>query len=163
MLFATIEALNLLGFAELADIVQELTVLFGRVLLGLLVFAIGLWLANLAYRALLAGGNTLLALAARVAILVLAGAMGLRQMGIAEDIINLAFGLTLGALAVAVAIAFGFGGREIAQQILAQYRPAIQGNLPESEGGGPGSTTRRVQAESSRPSSGRQRRGNEGQ
>jgi hypothetical protein len=36
-----------------------------------------------------------------------------------EDIINLAFGLTLGALAVAVAIAFGFGGREIAQQILA--------------------------------------------
>ncbi len=140
MLFAIIEALNLLGFAELANIVQELTVLFGRVLLGLLVFAIGLWLANLAYRALRGGGNTQLAHAARIAILVLAGAMGLRQMGIAEDIINLAFGLTLGALAIAVAIAFGFGGREIAQQILAQHWPAIQRNPPESEGGGPGST-----------------------
>jgi len=140
MLSATIEALNLLGFAELANVVLELTVLFGRVLLGLLVFAIGLWLANLSYRALQSGGNPLLAHAARVAILVLAGAMGLRQMGIAEDIINLAFGLTLGALAVAVAIAFGFGGRDIAQEILARYRPAIQRNLPEPEGGGPGST-----------------------
>ena len=30
-------------------------------------------------------------------------AMGLRAMGIADDIVNLAFGLTLGAVAVAVA------------------------------------------------------------
>jgi hypothetical protein len=40
--------------------------------------------------------------------------MGLRAMGIADDIVNLAFGLTLGAAAVAVALAFGLGGREAA-------------------------------------------------
>jgi hypothetical protein len=40
--------------------------------------------------------------------------MGLRQMGIANDIVNLAFGLLLGAIAVAVALAFGLGARDIA-------------------------------------------------
>jgi len=35
-------------------------------------------------------------------------------MGIADDIVNLAFGLMLGAIAVAVALAFGLGSRDIA-------------------------------------------------
>ncbi|WP_342348635.1 hypothetical protein [uncultured Nitrospira sp.] len=38
--------------------------------------------------------------------------MGLRAMGLANEIVNLAFGLTLGAIAVAVALSFGLGGRE---------------------------------------------------
>jgi len=41
-------------------------------------------------------------------------AMGLRAMGIADDIVNLAFALTVGAVAVAVALSFGLGGREAA-------------------------------------------------
>ena len=49
-----------------------------------------------------------------MAILVLATAMALREMGLADEIVNLAFGLTLGALAVAFALALGLGGREIA-------------------------------------------------
>lgn len=53
----------------------------------------------------------LLALAGRVSILVLAGAMALRQMGLANEIVNLGFGLLLGGIAVAVALAFGLGGR----------------------------------------------------
>jgi hypothetical protein len=35
-------------------------------------------------------------------------------MGIADDIVNLAFGFTFGSVAVAVALAFGLGGREAA-------------------------------------------------
>jgi hypothetical protein len=50
----------------------------------------------------------------RIAILGLVLAMGLRAMGIADDIVNLAFGLTLGALAVTVALSFGIGGRQAA-------------------------------------------------
>ena len=63
-----------------------------------------------------AGGSqaNLLAPAARVAIIVFAGALALRQTGIAEDIVNLAFGLVIGAIAVASALAFGLGSREIA-------------------------------------------------
>ena len=42
-------------------------------------------------------------------------------MGVAQDIINLAFGLTLGAIAIAVAIAFGLGGRETAAKFLSEH------------------------------------------
>ena len=54
-----------------------------------------------------------MAIASRISILVLAGAMALRQMGLADEIVNLAFGLLLGAIAIATALAFGLGGREI--------------------------------------------------
>jgi hypothetical protein len=40
--------------------------------------------------------------------------MALQQMGIASDIVNLAFGLLLGAIAVAIALAFGLGSRDVA-------------------------------------------------
>ncbi len=62
-----------------------------------------------------------MALAARVAILGFVGAIALGQMGLANAIINLAFGLTLGAIAIAAAIAFGFGGREVAKAQLEQF------------------------------------------
>jgi hypothetical protein len=117
MLFATIAALNLLGFTALTTLVSEFTVLIGQILLGLVILGIGLYLANLAARAIMSSGaeqRGLLAMAARVAIIALAGAMALRQMGLANEIITLAFGLTLGALAVSFALAFGLGGREAA-------------------------------------------------
>ena len=77
----------------------------------------GFWLANFAYKAIIniAGQDKKgMANIARIAILTLVTAMGLRSMGIADDIVNMAFGLTLGAIAVAVALAFGLGGREAA-------------------------------------------------
>ncbi|MCX7086939.1 MAG: hypothetical protein NTV00_02675 [Methylococcales bacterium] len=74
-------------------------------------------MANLAKSAMLAGGGEGSAASAnlvRFAIIGLVTAMGLRAMGLADDIVNLAFGLTLGAISVAVAISFGLGGREAA-------------------------------------------------
>jgi len=62
-----------------------------------------------------------LAQAARVAILVFVGAMALQQMGVATDIVVLAFGLVLGAIAVAVALAFGLGGRDVAAEQIRQW------------------------------------------
>ena len=59
---------------------------------------------------------------ARVAVIILAFAMGLEQMGVGEEIITLAFGLSVGAVAVAAAIAFGIGGRDIAADIIADWR-----------------------------------------
>jgi len=129
MLFATMEAARLLGFAALADLVAQFTVFVGHVILGLIIFAIGLYLANLAARTVEASGAGqagLLGLAARVSILVLAGAMALRQMGLANEIINTAFGLLLGAIAVAVALAFGLGGRELAARELEGWLESVK-------------------------------------
>ena len=117
MLFATVEAANRLGFYQVRDVVTIFIKFGGDVLLGGMILVIGFWLANLAYRAIAAtsgGRNAGFARIAQVAILGLVIAMGLRAMGIADDIVNLAFGLTLGAVAVAVALSFGLGGREAA-------------------------------------------------
>jgi hypothetical protein len=117
MLFATVEAANRLEFTQVRDIVAMFIKFGGDVLLGGAILVIGFWLANLAYDAIdkASGERTVgLARVARIAILGLVIAMGLRAMGIADDIVNLAFGLTLGAVAVAVALAFGLGGREAA-------------------------------------------------
>lgn len=117
MLFAAIEAAGLLGFTALQVLLSSFLVLAGRVILGLVIFGIGLYLASLAARAIVQSGvhnAGLLSTAARVAILVLTGAMALREMGLANEIINLAFGLVVGAIAVAVAIAFGLGSRDAA-------------------------------------------------
>lgn len=124
MLFASIEASEKLGFKIVSDLFAQFTLLGGHVLLGLVIFAIGLLLANLTTKVIMSTTSTnarLLSLAARIAILVLAGAMALRQMGLANEIISLAFGLTLGAIAIAIAIAFGVGGREIAGRELDEW------------------------------------------
>jgi len=117
MLFATVEAANRLGFDQVRDIVSTFIQFGGQILLGSIILAIGVWLANLAYNGIQrVSGEDARAMAglARIAILTLIAAMGLRSMGIADDIVNLAFGLTLGAVAVAVALSFGLGGREAA-------------------------------------------------
>jgi hypothetical protein len=129
MLFATIEATQLLGFTLLAELATEFTVFASQIVLGLIIFAIGLWLSNLAARTIQASRAAqagLLAMAARVSILALAGAMALRQMGLANEIINLAFGLLLGAIAVAAALAFGLGGRDIAGRQLEGWVDSVK-------------------------------------
>lgn len=117
MLFATMEAANLLGFEILAALIAEVIAFGGRLLLALAIFALGLYLANLAREVVLNSGSRnaeLLSQLARWAILIFSGAIALRHLGVADEIINLAFGLLLGAIAVAAALAFGLGAREIA-------------------------------------------------
>jgi hypothetical protein len=133
MLFAAIEAARQLGFDALADLLAAFTVLAGQILLGLVVFGLGLYLADLAagvVRASRARQADLLALLTRAAVLVLAGAMALRQMGIANEIVNLAFGLLLGAIAVAGALAFGLGGRDLAGRHLEQWSAQLETRTP---------------------------------
>jgi hypothetical protein len=117
MLFATVEAANRLQFTQVRDVVTTFITFGGNILLGGVILVIGFWLANLAYLAISrASGERTAGLAqiARIAILGLVIAMGLRAMGIADDIVNLGFLLTFGAVAVAFALSFGLGGREAA-------------------------------------------------
>ncbi|GHA81076.1 mechanosensitive ion channel [Cognatilysobacter bugurensis] len=138
MLFATVEAASLLGFEGVHDLLETFIEFGANVLLGLVIFVVGYWLADLAANAIQRANrdNSIgLARIARVAILGLVIAMGLRAMGIADEIVNLAFGLVLGAVAVAVALAFGLGGRDaagrIAQRWADQYLDRDNGNPPQ--------------------------------
>ncbi|WP_454063352.1 mechanosensitive ion channel [Candidatus Nitrospira salsa] len=127
MLFATVEAANRLGFHQVSGLVAMFIQFGSQVLLGGLIIIIGFWLSNLAYAVIGRAGSTSAANIARFAILGLILAMGLRAMGLADDIVNLAFGLTLGAIAVAVALSFGLGGREAAGRQMEHWLSKLRG------------------------------------
>lgn len=130
MLFASIEAADALGFGEISTILAQLIGFSGHILLGAVIFGIGLFLANLVGNLLSQRGpqGNVMSLAARVGVIVLTAAMALRQMGIANEIINTAFGLLLGALAVAVALSFGLGTREIAAREVEAWLNRLRNN-----------------------------------
>ncbi len=119
---AGVEKLN---FPQFSNILNNLLELSAQIFFGLIIMAVGNFIAGIAYKAL-QENNAFMASLARVATLGLFLAIALRTMGIANDIVNLAFGLTLGAVAVAVALSFGLGGREAAgkqmEHIMQKFR-----------------------------------------
>jgi hypothetical protein len=124
VLFGAVTATEILNFEGLTLIVRAILRIGARILSGLVVFAVGLYLANLAFRLVNSMGTgqaKILAQAARISVIIFVGAMALQQMGVAPDIVNLAFGLLLGAIAVAIAIAFGLGGRDVAADQLREW------------------------------------------
>ena len=136
--FALLQAIEILGFSVLTDLSYSLTVLLGSILLGVFIMAVGVFIANFV-SGFIASTNIknkgMIATVARIAILIFVGAMGLRQMGIANEIINMAFGFTLGAIAIAlaIAIAFGFGGRDLAAKKLEEFDRCIKDDEKKSE------------------------------
>ncbi len=107
---------------------SQFLVFGGRVVLGLVILGVGMYLAGVAYNTVSASSASqarIMANGARLAILILTGAMALREMGLANEIINLAFGMTVGAIAVAIALAFGLGGRDVAARQVEEWREQI--------------------------------------
>ncbi len=128
-------ALQMMQFTTLQNMLAEFMVFAGQILMGLAIFVVGLLLANWAARMIESSdtrNSHLLAQLARAAVLILAGAIALRQMGLANEIITLAFAFIVGAVAVAAGIAFGVGGRDVASEMLSDWRRKM-----ESEEGPP--------------------------
>jgi hypothetical protein len=131
LLLGTATATDMLEFKSVGVLINDFIALSGRILMGVLIFGLGLLLAQVVARGISASDSAnsrRLALLARVVILVLAGAMALKQTGVADSIVNLAFGLSLGGVAVAAALAFGLGGREFAARSLSEWRSATYGD-----------------------------------
>lgn len=124
VLFAAVEAARMLEFGAMAAMLAEVLTLATRVLFGAVIIALGILLANILSAAAAKEdkpSSEIISTLVRWGVIALATAVGLRFMGLANDIIVLAFGLILGAVAVAVAIAFGVGGREAAKRLLDRW------------------------------------------
>jgi len=117
MLTATTAAVNLLGIDVVSNIFAKILEFGGGILVGGLILVIGNFLSSLAHQKLAASGNGGMANIARIAILGLVLAMGLRSMGLADNIVNMAFGFSIGSVAIAAALAFGFGARDAAKTV----------------------------------------------
>lgn len=118
VLFFAVMAANLLEFPQITAFLTEVLELGGRVLFGGAIIAAGFFLANLLARMTSGTGSTVV----RYATLVLFTAMGLRFMGVADSIIELAFGALVVGAAAAAALAFGLGGRDVAARELERMR-----------------------------------------
>ncbi len=131
MLIASLTAVDILEIEALRAVVGTLLAIAGQVLVGLAVLALGLYLANLCFNLITNSGTRqarFLGHTARISILVFVIAMALQQMGIAPNIVNLAFGLLVGGIAAAIALAFGLGGREVAAEQLREWLNNIKEN-----------------------------------
>ena len=126
MLFGALAAASMIGWTAMVVILEAFIAFLARLLVGLIILVVGIYLANLATKLILSTGLTqkrILALLARVAIIVFAVAMALDQIGVANDIVNMAFGLILAGAALAAALAFGLGGQDVAKfQLVRMYK-----------------------------------------
>ncbi|WP_294121576.1 mechanosensitive ion channel [Sphingomonas sp.] len=129
LLLAGIEALHRLGGNDTAALMIQVTELGGKVIFGTVIIVVGFVLARI--MAGLVGASTertsYAEIIVKYAIIALFTAIGLTFMGLADQIVMLAFGLILGSAAVATAIAFGLGGRDYAARLLEEWH---EGNAP---------------------------------
>lgn len=123
MIFGMIEATKLLQFGILSDILATLLGLGGQILLGTVIIGFGVFaagvVANIVGKA--AGKKSPIPGLVKITIIILAAAMGLRQMGVANEIVTMGFSLMMGAIALGAAIAIGIGGQEAAKKMLNKW------------------------------------------
>ena len=113
MLFFAIAATRLLNFPELTAVLNEILELGGQVIFGAVIIGVGFVIANVLANIIGGAGETTTAgTIVRYATIVLFTFMGLRFMGVGEEIVDIAFSALVIGGAVAGALAFGIGGRE---------------------------------------------------
>ena len=129
ILVAAIEAARAVGGDDMAIFLAQVTALGGKVIFGTLIIVVGIFLARIVSN--LVGSGTgegsFAQTIVRYAIIALFTAIGLTFMGLADQIVMLAFGLILGSAAVAAAIAFGLGGREAAGRLADYWVDSLTG------------------------------------
>ena len=129
LIVGLMEAAKRVGGDSTAALLFQITELGGKVIFGTVIIVVGMFLARIL--ANLVGSSTgesgYAQTIVKYAIIALFTAIGLTFMGLADQIVMMAFGLILGSAAVATALAFGLGGREAAARMLNQW---MTGQMP---------------------------------
>jgi hypothetical protein len=120
-----LSSLNALGFRGVEGLLADFIRFIPRILLAVVILAIGLLAANFAWRAtLLAAVNAnlpsarLISGGVRIMIVVMVVAMALEQIAVARTVVLAAFTISFGAVMLAVAIAVGIGAGPTARRII---------------------------------------------
>ncbi len=122
-LFAVSIAVSALGIPVLVDFVRAVYSYLPNVVAALLIFlvagAVSTAVATLVVNAM---GDTptgkIVGTVAPTLIMIIATFMILNQLKIAEEIVNMTYGILLGGVALGLALAFGLGGRDVASRML---------------------------------------------
>jgi len=132
LIVGLMEAARKVGGDSSAALLFQITELGGKVIFGTVIIVVGIFLARIL--ANLVGSSTgessYAQTIVRYSIIALFTAIGLTFMGLADQIVMLAFGLILGSAAVATALAFGLGGRDAAARLLERYADRVEPPAP---------------------------------
>ena len=132
ILLFVVEALQLLELQFMVTLATAIFAYLPSVFAAIIILAVGFWLANLVEKLVgslmkhSSGTPHFLRYVAKYAILAFAFFMALDQLGIAASIINSAFILILGGLALAFGLAFGLGGKEHAARYLSKMEKSLE-------------------------------------
>jgi hypothetical protein len=132
LIVGIMEAAHKVGGDSTAALMFQITELGGKVIFGTVIIVVGLFLARIL--AGLVGSSTgesgFAQTIVKYAIIALFTAIGLTFMGLANEIVILAFGLILGSAAIATALAFGLGGRDWAARQLDRWGGRVMPPMP---------------------------------
>ncbi|GEM01135.1 Conserved TM helix [Halolactibacillus halophilus] len=124
------EALQVVQLAFFSGIITAIVAYLPHVIAAIVILAVAFYFGHLVEKivsSMLNGAlSKSLGLVAKYAIIVLAVFMALNQLGVAETIVNAAFVLVLGALALAFGLAFGLGGRDTAAKYLRKWDQKVE-------------------------------------
>lgn len=126
-LSAGIFSLSALEMPFLDRVIEAFLLYLPKVLVAGIVLAAGFLLANFLARAVLLlavneelPAPRLQAGALRLMVNLLAFAMAMEQLGVAQSTVTAAFAILFGALMLTLALAFGLGGKDLAREFLAR-------------------------------------------
>lgn len=130
VLLFTVEALQIVHLTFLVTLATAVIAYLPMLFAAIVILGIGLYLGHLVERIL---QNVLksdysrpLAAVAKYSIIAISIFMALDQMGVAKSIVNAAFILVLGGMALAFGLAFGLGGKEFAAKYLRKLDKKIE-------------------------------------
>ena len=115
-------AADAMGIQQVSQVLAQLIAYIPSIIAAILILILAALLANF-LSGIVRGttDNDILANIARYAIIVYAVFAALTELGIAVQLTAPTFLILLGAVALAAAIAFGWGGRDVAKDIIERY------------------------------------------
>ena len=126
MLVVIMTAASLFQLESLASVTGELVSSIPSVIAAIVIIIVGIVLGSFVSGLILASasgitGASTLARVGRGGVIMLAIFMALQEIGVATDIVTLAFGILFGAIALALALAFGLGNRDLAGEVTREW------------------------------------------
>ncbi|NQT00422.1 MAG: hypothetical protein HQ580_00210 [Planctomycetes bacterium] len=134
IIMVLVMVVNALGLPQASSVLESLFAFIPNVIAALFVLVVGMFLANFVSGIVrTAGGNAslpkpeMLAAVSRWAIIIFAGTISLKELGIATLLVTTTFNIILGGFCLALALAFGLGGRDTAAKYLNEWRQKQSG------------------------------------
>lgn len=129
MLVVILLASAALGLDSVNLILGQILALLPAILAAIIIVILGMVLGEFVRAVILVSVGTVsgvptLAKIAKGAVVLIAVAMALQQVGVPEEMLTAGFTLVLGAVALAVGLAFGLGNRELAGELTRRWYEA---------------------------------------